>query len=217
MIYKTFVNTSINNVLVLAPHTDDGELGAGGFIHKLIEAKKNVYYLAFSTAAESVPKGFPKDILKKELYVATSKLGIPEKNIFVRNYAVRKLNFHRQEILEDLIKFRAEINFDLVLIPSTEDIHQDHQTVAIEGIRAFKNTNILSYELIWNNFSFDNHCFIELSKENLEAKIASLKSYKSQGFRTYLDEEFIRAMARVRGVQSGCEFAESFKIVRLYG
>lgn len=41
-------------VLVLAPHTDDGELGAGGFISKLIEEGSEVFYVAFSTAAESI-------------------------------------------------------------------------------------------------------------------------------------------------------------------
>lgn len=55
------------NVYVLAPHTDDGELGAGGTISKLIESGANVYYFAFSTAETSVPDGFPKDILKLKL------------------------------------------------------------------------------------------------------------------------------------------------------
>ena len=212
-----FTGSSIKKVLVLAPHTDDGELGAGAFIHKLIKANKNVFYFAFSTAEESVPKGFLKDILKKELLEATSVLGIPKENIFIKNYAVRKLNFYRQEILEDLIKFRNENKFDLILLPSTKDVHQDHQTIAVEGIRAFKNSNILSYELIWNNLEFENQCFIEVSEEDVDAKIKSLKCYKSQGFRNYLDEDFIYSLLKVRGVQSGLKLAESFKIVRLYG
>ena len=33
------------NVYVLAPHTDDGELGAGGTIAKLVEFGANIYYL----------------------------------------------------------------------------------------------------------------------------------------------------------------------------
>ena len=49
--------SSFKKVLVLAPHTDDGELGAGGFISKLIEDGADVYYMAFSTAEESVPEG----------------------------------------------------------------------------------------------------------------------------------------------------------------
>ena len=51
---------SFNNILVLAPHTDDGELGLGGTINKLIQLGKKVTYVAFSTAQQSVPKGFPK-------------------------------------------------------------------------------------------------------------------------------------------------------------
>ena len=43
--------TNFKNVLVLAPHTDDGELGAGGFISKLVEQGAEVTYVAFSTAA----------------------------------------------------------------------------------------------------------------------------------------------------------------------
>jgi len=209
--------TNVKNVLVLAPHTDDGELGAGGFINKLCETGKNVYYLAFSTAEESVPKGFPKDILKYELAKATNILGIPKENLIVKNYQVRKLNYNRQEILEDLITLRNNMKFDLILIPSIRDIHQDHMTIANEGIRAFKNTNILSYELVWNNFSFDCNCFIELSKSNLDKKIESLKCYKSQGFRNYLSPEFIKSLAITRGVQSGYQFAEVFEIVRIYG
>ena len=44
---------SYNNILVLAPHTDDGELGLGGTISKLIELGKKVTYVAFSTAQQS--------------------------------------------------------------------------------------------------------------------------------------------------------------------
>ena len=47
-----------NNILVVAPHTDDGELGAGGLIARAIEEGKRVVYLALSTAAESLPPNF---------------------------------------------------------------------------------------------------------------------------------------------------------------
>lgn len=43
-----------DNILVLAPHTDDGELGLGGTIHRFISMGKNVYYAAFSTAEQFV-------------------------------------------------------------------------------------------------------------------------------------------------------------------
>jgi LmbE family N-acetylglucosaminyl deacetylase len=202
------------NVFVLAPHTDDGELGAGATISKLIESGANVYYFAFSTAEQSVPDGFDKDILKVEVMNATAKLGIKKENIIIYNYEVRKLNYARQEILEDLIKFRKKIFPDLVLMPSLKDIHQDHSTIAQEGLRAFKNTTILGYELIWNNLTFDTTSFIKVNKKHIQAKCDALKEYKSQGIRDYMSEEFIFALAKTRGVQIGTQYAESFEVVR---
>ena len=175
----------IENVLVLAPHTDDGELGLGGTINKLILAGNKVTYVAFSTAEESVPEGFPKDILKTEVRNATLQLGIKPDDLIIFNYQVRKLNYVRQEILEELINIRKNKKYDLVFIPSLHDIHQDHSTIAQEGLRAFK-------------------------------KIRALKEYHSQGKRNYLSEEFVYSLARARGVQVGCEFAEAFEVVRLF-
>ena len=68
-------------VFILAPHTDDGELGAGGTIAKLLEQGADVYYFAFSTAEESVPKGHPKDVLRTEVVNATTKLGIKKEDL----------------------------------------------------------------------------------------------------------------------------------------
>ncbi len=206
---------NFKNVLVLAPHTDDGELGAGGFIAKLIEENSNVTYVAFSTAEESVPVGFPRDILKSEVKAATKTLGIKEENTILFSYNVRKLNYVRQEILEELIQLKRNNNFDLILIPSINDIHQDHSTIANEGIRAFKTKSIFSYELIWNNLSFNTQSFVELEERHLSKKIEALKEYKSQGFRDYLSEEFIRSLAIARGVQFGVRYAETFEVVRL--
>ena len=205
-----------NNILVLAPHTDDGELGLGGTISKLITEGKKVTSVAFSTAEESDPEGFPKDIFKTEVRNATAKLGIKPENLIIYSYQVRKLNYARQEILEELIRIRRTKKFDLVFIPSLHDIHQDHTTIAQEGLRAFKNTTILGYELIWNNLSFDTQCFVRLSKENIDKKVAALKEYHSQGKRDYLSEEFIYSLAKARGVQVGSEYAEAFEVVRLF-
>ena len=204
------------NVLVLAPHTDDGELGLGGTINKLITEGKRVTYVAFSTAEESVPAGFPKDILKTEVRNATAKLGIKSENLIIYSYQVRKLNYVRQEILEELIKIRKREKYDLVFIPSLHDIHQDHTTIAQEGVRAFKNTTILGYELIWNNLSFDTQCFVRLQEDDIKAKIMALKEYHSQGKRDYLSDEFIYSLAKTRGVQVGSEYAEAFEVIRLF-
>jgi len=203
------------NILVLAPHTDDGELGAGGTINKLIENGANVFYVAFSTAEESVPNGWPKDILKTEVKNATKKLGIKSEDLFIFNYQVRKLNYVRQEILEELLRIREQIDPELILMPCIHDLHQDHSTIAQEGLRAFKTKTILGYELIWNNLSFNTTAFVKLEKHHIQAKVNALKEYKSQGIRDYMSEDFIFSLAKTRGVQIGTQFAEVFEVLRL--
>ena len=206
--------TKFKNVYVLAPHTDDGELGAGGTIAKLIEIGANVFYFAFSTAEASIPEGFPRDALKTEVMNATRELGIKKENVLIFDYEVRKLNYARQEILEDLIDRRKTLTPDLVLMPSLNDIHQDHSTIAQEGLRAFKGTTILGYELIWNNLTFDTTSFVKLEKKHVQSKVKALEKYETQKGRDYMSEEFIFALAKTRGVQIGCDYAESFEVLR---
>jgi LmbE family N-acetylglucosaminyl deacetylase len=207
--------TSFRKVLVLAPHTDDGELGAGGTIVKLIDSGAEVYYAAFSTAEESVPEGFPKDILKTEVKNATLRLGIRPERLLIYDYQVRKLNYVRQEILEELVRLRKQIDPDLVLLPSLNDIHQDHSTVAQEGLRAFKQRTILGYELIWNNLNFSTSCFVKLDNKHIKRKCEALKEYASQRHRDYTSEKFVYSLATARGVQIGNDYAEAFEVIRL--
>jgi LmbE family N-acetylglucosaminyl deacetylase len=201
-------------IFVLAPHTDDGELGCGGTIAKAIEAGATVYYIAFSTADESVPKQFPRNQLELEVRAATKVLGIPLENLIIFKHQVRKLNFVRQDILESLILLRNQYQPNIVFLPSQKDIHQDHQTVTQEGIRAFKFCTILGYELIWNNLSFNTDCFIKIQEHHLQSKLQALQAYKTQTGRSYTNPDFIRSLAVVRGTQIGVPFAETFQVIR---
>jgi LmbE family N-acetylglucosaminyl deacetylase len=201
-------------VLVLAPHTDDGELGCGGTIAKLLENGDEIYYVALSAAEKSVPAGMPSDILRHEVREATSALGIPEQNLIVLNYEVRDFPQYRQEILEDLVRFQRELKPRLVLLPALHDIHQDHMVVAREGLRAFKTTTILGYELPWNNMTFQTTAFVFLEEWHIQRKILAMSKYASQRGRRYATEDFIRSLARARGIQIGAEYAEAFEVIR---
>lgn len=202
-------------ILVLAPHTDDGEFGCGGTISRLGENGSEIFYAAFSACRQSVLKEFPEDILITEVKSATKELGIKPSNLILFDFEVRTFNFHRQEILEEIIKLKNDIKPDLVFIPSVNDIHQDHFIISNEGVRAFKLSTLLSYELPWNNFSFTTSCFFKLSHSNIESKVRALKCYKSQQHKSYANEDFIKSLARVRGVQIGAEYAEVFEVVRM--
>lgn len=204
----------MNRILILAPHTDDGEFGCGGSVARFIDEGKEVYYVAFSITEESVPEPWPKDILKTEVKEATKRLGISQDHLIVYNFKVREFSYHRQEILEALVKIKKDICPDLVFLPSPNDLHQDHSTVSMEGIRAFKNVTILGYEIPWNNIEFKTQNFIVLSEAHIEKKFFALDAYDSQKFRGKISEEYIKSLARFRGIQIGREYAESFEAIR---
>lgn len=203
------------DILVLSPHTDDSELGAGGTINKAMEQGANIIYTVFSTCDSTLPKDID-GILESE-FLEVMELVDPSEYI-VLDYEVRHFQERRQEILQDLIDIRDEYSPDVVIGPSTHDYHQDHVVVANEMIRAFKtSSSIIMYELPWNHISFDTQLFVTLNEDDIEGKVNQLSKYDSQielKDRRYFDESYIFGLARVRGVQSDTEFAEAFEVGR---
>lgn len=206
---------SHQSVLVLAPHTDDGELGCGGTITKLLEQGSDVHYVAFSNCEGSLPPPWPRDTLEVELLRATSVLGVPAANVKCERFRVRRFAESRQDILQCIIEHRERLQPGIVLMPTMHDIHQDHAVIAAEGLRAFKDRTILCYELPWNNLTFTTTAFVTLSERHVQTKIEALREYKTQEGRRYVTADAIRSVARMRGVQIGCEYAEAFEVMRL--
>ncbi|HUJ56074.1 MAG TPA: PIG-L deacetylase family protein [Gaiellaceae bacterium] len=202
-------------VLVLAPHTDDGEFGCGGTMARLVDAGVEVRYLAFSIATRSLPPGFPPDTLAREVREATAEIGIPPEQLDVRDFDVRTFPQRRQDILELLVALWEDWRPDAVFQPSLHDIHQDHRTVAEEGLRAFKRTTILGYEIPWNNFDFAYQWYVALEKRHVERKVAALERYASQQHRRYANAEYVRNLARMHGINVNREYAEVFQVYRV--
>ena len=202
-------------MLVLAPHTDDGELGCGGTIARMAKDGTLVKYVAFSSANDSLPDGHPKDTLKTELMEATKILGLKQDNVECLDFKVREFTRHRQNVLDVMHDLRESFDPDIVFAPSLNDLHQDHKTVAEECRRMFKRVTVLGYEMPWNNISFDTQSFIILTQEDIRKKTTALKCYRSQEYREYLNEKFIEGLAITRGVQANVPYAEAFEVVRL--
>ena len=205
---------AFSRILILAPHTDDGEFGAGASIARWVAAGIELYYVAFSACQASVPDGWPEDVLVEEMREATNALGVPEGQVRVLDFEVRRFAQARQEILQALVDLNAELRPDLVLMPTVDDLHQDHHVVAAEALRVFKRRTILAYEIPWNNVQFRASCFNVVSEEAVERKVRAVRCYRSQAQRPYADEAFLRAQLRFRGVQAGANFAEAFDVVR---
>lgn len=203
-------------ILVLAPHTDDGELGAGGSISRWVREGNDVFYVAFSACETIQPPDREPTILRTECMAATASLGVPRSNVHILDFEVRNFARDRQRVLDEMVQLNADLKPDLVLVPSLDDTHQDHWVVADEARRAFKRTRMLGYEAPWNNFRFDVTAFVRLSEADCTTKWSALQNFSSQSERSYMSWDYVIAQMRFRGVQAGTEFAEAFQILRWY-
>src|SRR5262245_58938954 len=109
------------SVLILAPHTDDAELGCGGTMARLLEEGTRVHVAAFCRAEDSLPSGAPVDMLEKEFRGSMERMQIPAENVHVLRFPVRRFPEHRQAILESILKLRITVKPEAVLIPSGND------------------------------------------------------------------------------------------------
>jgi len=206
----------IERALVLAPHTDDAELGCGGLIAKLVEEGAAVSVAAFSIARESLPEGYPEDTLSREFAASMQVFGIDETRRLLFDYPVRRFSVNRQEILEDMIRIRSDVDPELVLVPASTDVHQDHQVIHEEGVRAFKHRTVWGYEMPWNQIAFSSQAIVRLSREHVTCKWQALQCYESQVVKgtRYFERGYAESLAKIRGGQVGAEYAEAFEVIR---
>ena len=196
---------NFKHAVLLAPHLDDGELSTGGTVAKLTEGGCHVTHVGF----------YAPDDRASELRRSAKVLGIQE--VVLHNFDHRTFPSHRQEILQALYDFDETHTVDLVLTPSTTDIHQDHQTVTNEAIRAFRRSTILGYDVPGNNIEFKQQCFIPLTEKQIAKKVEAVLCYQSQVEARSLrfSEEYVRGKAIACGTHIRTKYAEAFEVIRL--
>lgn len=203
-----------SKILVVAPHTDDAELGCAGLISSRIKQGARVVVCALSVP----PPPFQNndcETLKNEHFESLSSLGVAHDDILVSHFTHRIFPDQRQEILDYLLSVKNFVQPSLVICPSSCDKHQDHHVVHQEVKRAFKDSSILGYDLPWNSNKFKCDLFYEITRHDLDNKISALRNYNSQSNRNYFEKSFIEGLAIVRGTQAGVAYAESFECIRL--
>lgn len=192
------------SVLVISCHTDDAELAAGGTISSF----PNVYGYC-PTLYHDYGNGFKT---WEECIKAWGVLGI--KKVGGGSHHARQIN--RQELLDQLISINKTLKPTLVITHGSKDVHQSHQVVYQESVRAFKNTTIIGFNHPWNcvNGSNDNY-FVALNECNVEMKMDALSCYESQKKRGYLNKDYQLSLLKTTGTLINTKYAESFETIRI--
>jgi len=195
------------NILLLAPHADDVELGCGATVARFVEEGHNILWVVFTD----------EQPLNDEHVKATEEIGLKDESRLAWDFKLRWLSDRRQEALELLVGLNAKFKPNLVVGPSLHDFHQDHQVVANEMVRAFKTSaSIICYELPWNHVSFDVQLLTKLKDRHMQTKVKMLKKFESELVvrSRYFSGELMRGMALLRGTQAGTKYAEAFEVLR---
>lgn len=197
-----------DKILLVSPHPDDFEFGCGGTMHYY---RNNITtrLVVLSTRLRTRSEKNNEEQQKR----SAEMLGCSDIKFYdlhIRKFgSTENRDVLRQIMTEEVNSFKP----DLIFVPSPKEIMQDHQAVAEETIRIIRSATILGYEVPKHSRFFNPNIFIQISEENLQAKINALKCFVEQTQKFYFDTEILRAMSIFRATNAGIKgLAEGFEL-----
>ena len=211
------------NVMAIGAHPDDIEFGCSGTLCNHVGGGDDVVIVVM-TNTESV-NGVTGNVLRtkeenQEESISSSKVigckieFLPFKDLHV------PFSFESVSKLETLIK---KYDIDTIYTHWAGDANQDH-------IATFKTTmaatryvpNVFCYEQIpiprVSENSINPNYYVDITKsfdKKIEASLchqSQIVKYKSHGFDV---PENLKTLARFRGIQANCEYAEAFQVIKM--
>lgn len=227
------------DLLVLAVHPDDAELGCSGTIIKHIAQGKKVGIVDF-TRGELGTRG-TAETRAEESENASAIMGIhARENIGIRDGFFKNDEAHQLEVVKMIRKYQPEI----ILTNALYDRHPDHgrasdlanDAIFLSGLRKIETTLDGIVQQPWRprltlQYIQDTYIkpdiIIDIS-EQMEQKIAAIKAFKTQFDSPSEDEpqtyistpgflQAVIARAREMGKNIGAEYGEGFTSRKLLG
>jgi len=214
----------MKRILAIGAHPDDIEFGCGGSI---VKHKKNgdfVVYLCM-TNTESID-GTTGQVIrsleqnKQEVLDAANTLGcdkvefLPFKDLHV------PFSFDSISGMESVIK---KHNIDTIYTHWVGDANQDHISTFHTTMAAARYVpNVYSYEQIpiarMTENQMDINYYVDIT-DTFDAKIEASMCHKSQIVKyqkvNFDVKDNLETLAKFRGIQARCKYAEAFKIIKM--
>ena len=199
-------------VLFLGVHPDDIELGCGALIHHIAPMSD----VLCVTLSDNQKNPLLKNVVE-EHYKAMAALGVPKDKVVLGQFTTRIFQDLRQDILEYFLKLRNDFKPDIIFVHSKQDVHQDHNTMTDESLRAFRGITLLGFDVVRSSYGFFPNFLVEVSEEDVNAKIEALSQYETYRDKYYFNSELTRSIMVRHGALAEVPFAEGFDILRIVG
>lgn len=224
-------------IMIVAAHPDDELLGLGASMNKLIKEegiKTHVVILGEGITSRSDVRNVDdwKEELEKHhqnMYSAASIIGYHS----VKSYNFSDNRFDSHALL-DIVKVieneKKAFQPDIIFTHHGGDLNIDHQMTfqavmtatrpmqeeCVKAVITFETPSATEWQASSDPRHFSPNIFIEVSEDNLQAKINAMSSYQFEvrEFPHPRSSKALQIMAQYRGYTVGKQLAEAFQIVR---
>ncbi len=220
-----------NKVLVLAVHPDDEMLGCGGTLLKHKANGDEIYWLIVTSIKgyKNWDLGFSEEqIRKREIEIKKVSQVYEFNRVFELGFPTMRIDeISMSELIGAVSKIFKKVEPNIIYLPFKNDVHSDHRKVFevvysctktfrypfIKKILMMETLSETDFADITN--SFIPNVFVDIS-EFLDKKLEIMKIYESEiGKHPFPRSlETIEALAKIRGAQAGCKYAESFMLLK---
>ncbi len=197
-------------ICFIGAHPDDIEIGCGALISH-IRGEADIRCVTFSDNQKNPNlKNLPE-----EHFRSMEQLGLSREQVVLKSFETRRFQESRQDILEEMVRIQNDFQPDIVFVHTRSDVHQDHQTLTEEALRAFRGRTVLGFDVIRSSYGFFPAFLVEVSEADVQKKVDALAEYKTYASKYYFDPDITRATLIRNGAICERKYAEGFDILRI--
>ncbi|MBZ9631490.1 PIG-L family deacetylase [Salegentibacter sp. LM13S] len=225
-------------ILVIVAHPDDELLGVGATMHKLIQEYGCIVRAVIlgegitSRSDDRDPEKWEKELQIHRDNIESARLAIGYESVGIYDFPDNRFDtVALLDIIKIVEKEKNTFQPEVIFTHHLGDVNIDHQRTfeavltASRPLQEEKAHTLISFETPsgteWRAATDPKHfipnMFIDVSEENLKAKIKGMESYEFEK-REYphpRSPEALKIQAQRWGIVAGKSFAEAFSIVRV--
>ncbi len=219
----------MDKVLIVAVHPDDETLGCGGTLLKHKAYGDEIHWMIATDLKES--EGFEKEVVtrrdneigevsKMYNFDSVHKLGLS--TMRVDEYSI-------SELIGAISKIISTVKPSIIYLPFKGDVHSDHRKIFESAYACTKSFRYPFVKKIYmvetlsetefapstKEDSFIPNVFVDIT-DFMNKKLEIMKVFQSEMAEHPFprSERNLKALATFRGATAGCEYAESFVLLK---